>query len=49
MANCTSRGRVKKTLAHEQPDRVPIDIGGDAQWLLSFGTVSEIKEVKRVG
>ena len=30
MANCTSRGRVKKTLAHEQPDRVPIDIGGDA-------------------
>ena len=32
MTTLTSRERVARTLAHHEPDRVPIDVGGTACW-----------------
>gem|GEM_PF-2795530 len=40
----TSRERVRKALNHEQPDRVPIDLGSTAVTGIAAGALTRLRE-----
>lgn len=41
---CTSRQRVRKTLAHQQPDRIPLDLGGCGQTGMHVSAVYQLRQ-----
>jgi hypothetical protein len=50
MSEMTPRQRVQTALMHQEPDRVPLDIGGviDSQYVLPYGSVADVEaEVRR--
>ena len=43
MAKLTSRDRVRRTLRHEEPDRIPLTLGADAATTLTAGAYENLK------
>jgi hypothetical protein len=43
MAKLTSRERVRRTLRHEETDRVPLTLGADAATTLTAGAYENLK------
>lgn len=43
MAKLTSRERVRRTLRHEEPDRIPLTLGADAATTLTVGAYENLK------
>ena len=41
---CTSRERVRKTLSHQEPDRVPLDLGGCGQTGMHVSSVYKLRQ-----
>ena len=48
MAEMTSRERVQAALRHEEPDRVPFDIGGGNSTTLLVETYENLKEYLKI-
>ena len=40
----TGKERVRRALAHEEADRVPVDFGGCAQTTIHVGVIAKLRE-----